>query len=290
MSAIIISFAPASANAEASSAKTEPASKASAVKAGLQKMEYDVYAGGFHVVAADLTVDTLKKTNYFIRLNANTYGMIAKLAPWDGYFESKGWYDPKTGQPRPELHVSNSVFRGESELKEYRYRKDGSFVDYRVKDPENDGTPKDVPAELTDNTTDAFSSALRIMAKIAQDGKCEGKDEVFDGSRRFTQIFKHKANVELKANDYNLYSGPAIECTLEVVQGPGKWHEKPRGWMSIQEQGRERGTLPTVWFAQLAEGQPAVPVKVRVKTQYGTLFMHLTGYQGDGKSMKLAQQ
>jgi len=57
--------------------------------------------------------------------------------------------------------------------------------------------------------------------------------------------------------------------------------------MSIQEQGRERGTMPTVWFAKVQEGQVAVPVKVRVKTDYGTLFMHLTDYQSAGKKMTL---
>lgn len=262
-----------------------------AIKPGIQTMDYDVYAGGFHVVSAQLVVDTAKKTNYFIRLNANTHGMLARLAPWDGYFESKGWYDVKTGMPRPEVHKSSSVFRGESEVKEYKYKKDGSFVEYRLTDPEHDGkSPEVVDPALTQGTTDAFSAALSVMAKVARDGKCEGQDEVFDGKRRFTQIFAHQGTVDLKANEYNVYAGPAVECTIEVKQGAGQWHEKPRGWMSIQEQGRERGKIPTIWFANVAEGQPAVPVKIRVKTEYGTLFMHLTGYNGGGKTLKLLQE
>jgi hypothetical protein len=48
--------------------------------------------------------------------------------------------------------------------------------------------------------------------------------------------------------------------------------------------------MPTIWLAQMAPGEPAVPVKIRVKTEYGTLFMHLTGYKGAGKSLQLAQQ
>ena len=84
--------------------------------------------------------------------------------------------------------------------------------------------------------------------------------------------------------------GPAVACTVEVKPIAGKWHEKPRGWMSIQEQGREKGTMPTVWFAQMAAGEPAVPVKIRVKTEYGALFMHLTSYQGAGHTLKIARQ
>lgn len=59
--------------------------------------------------------------------------------------------------------------------------------------------------------------------------------------------------------------------------------------MSIQEQGRERSTMPTIWFAKMAEGEPAVPVKIRVKTEYGALIMHLTHYKGAGKTLDLPQ-
>ena len=53
--------------------------------------------------------------------------------------------------------------------------------------------------------------------------------------------------------------------------------------MSIQEQGRERGTMPTVWLGKIAKNAPAIPVKIRVKTAYGTLFMHLAEYQNEGQ-------
>ncbi len=40
--------------------------------------------------------------------------------------------------------------------------------------------------------------------------------------------------------------------------------------------------MPTLWVAPIGEDVPAAPVKVRVKTDYGTLFMHLTEYR-DGE-------
>src|SRR5690606_14417519 len=86
-------------------------------------------------------------------------------------------------------------------------------------------------------------------------------------------------------SDYNLYSGPAKRCTIEVQPAGGKWHDKPRGWFSIQEQGRNKGTMPTIWVASITPDMPAVPVKVMVKTDYGTLFLHLVGYEGGGKAM-----
>ncbi len=46
--------------------------------------------------------------------------------------------------------------------------------------------------------------------------------------------------------------------------------------------------MPTVWLAQLRNGAPAVPVKIRVKTAYGTLFMHLAEYR-DGERTVTAE-
>ena len=91
----------------------------------------------------------------------------------------------------------------------------------------------------------------------------------------------------MKSSGYNLYEGSAEKCTVEVRPVAGRWHEKPRGWMSIQEQGREKGMLPTVWMAKMNENGPAVPVTVRVKTDYGTLFMHLVKYQSGDQVIAL---
>ncbi|MBN8520611.1 MAG: DUF3108 domain-containing protein [Alphaproteobacteria bacterium] len=254
-----------------------------------QTVNYDVYAGGFHVVDAKLDVDLKTKNRYDLALEAKTQGFLRNLAPWDGVFRSEGWYDPKHGKARPQKHESITVWKDEHEEKQYYYNKDGSFREYRVKDDENDGSPRPVDEALTDQTTDVLSATLEVMEHVAKEKGCQGTSEVFDGKRRFQMIFRQSKQVTLTSNAYNVYSGPALECTIEVKPVAGDWHKKPRGWMSIQEQGRERGTMPTIWFAAVAPGAPAVPVKIRVKTEYGTLFMHMTGYQGEQKTLKLEE-
>lgn len=266
------------------------ATPAFADSGNLQKMQYDVYAGGFHVVEAHLDSDLKKPGRYYLELGAKTRGFLGDIAPWHGVFKTDGWHDAQAGSARPEVHQSITTWRDEEEIKTYKYGKDGVFKEYTIKDPENDGSPRPVSPELTQGTTDALSATFHVMEKIAANGSCTGSDEVFDGKRRYTMIFKEVKRVELTANEYNVYAGPAVECTVEVKPGAGKWHEKPRGWMSIQEQGRERGTMPTVWFASLQEGGPAVPVKVRVKTDYGALLMHLTGYDNGVKHLAMKQE
>lgn len=252
-----------------------------------QIMTYDVYAGGFHVVEANLEVDLGKPKRYRLELDAKTRGFLRTLAPWDGTFETTGWYDSRRETPHPEIHRSSAVWRDELEAKEYKYRKDGGFQEYRVTDEYSKNEKRGVEKELTDKTTDVLSATLAVMEKISDGQKCEGTSEVFDGDRRYRMIFRDQGQVNLTATRYNLYEGPATQCVVEVQPVAGKWHKKPRGWMSIQEQGRQHGSLPTVWLAKMSEGEPAVPVKIRVKTDYGTLFMHLTGYQNGTKVLKM---
>lgn len=252
-----------------------------------QNMHYDVFAGGFHVVSAELNVDLAKKSQYDLSLAAYTHGMLSKLAPWKGSFETQGWYNGKDA-PQPEQHISNTTWRDETEVTRFRYNKNGSFKDYSITNEEEKGIKETDPV-LSAGTTDVLSATMIVMNKIAEGGKCEGVSEIFDGSRRYALVYTGSKQVELQGNDLNVYTGPATECTVEVKPIAGKWREKPRGWMSIQEQGRERGTMPTVWFATMAKDEPAVPVKIRVKTDYGTLFMHLTGYKGAGKALSLTR-
>ena len=250
-----------------------------------QTAEYHVYAGGIHALEVNMVNDLQNADRYEVNMTAQTYGMLGKLAPWSGSFSTSGW---KGDVYKPEQHQSVATWRGEEETKTYRYKKDGSFESYKVVEKGKDKTPKEVDSELTQNTTDILTAALNTMNNIASGQSCESTTEIFDGKRRFKLHFNKKQDVMLEGSRYNIYSGPAIECTAIVEPIAGKWYEKPRGWASIQEQGRKKGSLPTVWFAKVEEGKPALPVKVRVKTDYGTLFMHLTNYNGSDKNIKIA--
>lgn len=253
-----------------------------------QKVHYDVYAGGIHALQADLDVNLSNKSRYNLKLSAKTYGLLGKLAPWQGIFASEGWKGKANKLHKPQSHTATTIWKDEEEIKKYNYNKDGTFKTYSLKDDRNDGSPRAVDDELTQGTMDVLTATLNTMELISGKNKCEGSTEIFDGKRRYELVFNYKKDVVLKSSRWNIYDGPAIECTVEVKPIAGKWREKPRGWMSIQEQGRERGKMPTVWFASVIEGQPAVPVKVLVKTSYGTLFMHMTAYEGG--DTKIAQK
>ena len=243
-------------------------------------MVYEVYAGGIHAVQARLDIDTGTDGRYNLVLAAKTRGFLGSIVPWEGTFESHGWALPGP-EYRPELHKSSSVFRDEGEIKEYRYTQDKKFLSLITTEHGKSPAQKDLEDALTQGTTDALTATLQVLQTVGDGNPCAGSSEVFDGDRRFQQIFSDQGTVQLENSKYNIFRGAAAECTVEIIPITGKWHTKPRGWLSIQEQGRAKGTMPTVWMAKLDANGPAVPVKIRVKTDYGVLFMHLAEYRSD---------
>lgn len=243
-----------------------------------QKLYYQLYIGGINAVEAELDLQISdKQDRYRLFLDAKTRGFLGKLVPWSGSFETYGW-TLKDGSDTPEQHESISIWREEEEIKTYSYGKDGTFKDYKLTEEGKDKT-RELNEELVQGTTDAMTAAFAVMRAVGEKGTCEGSSEVFDGKRRFKLVFNHDADEELKKTSYNAYSGITARCVVEVVPMGGRWHKKPRGWLSIQEQGRAKGTLPTLWLAAMDDGKPAVPVKMRIKTDYGTLFMHMKKYE-----------
>lgn len=243
-----------------------------------QKMKYEVYAGGINAVYADMTLDYTKSGRYEMLFSAKTQGILGSLAPWTGSFLANGWA-LKNGQRITQLHESVAMWRDEKEVKSYHYTKDGGFQNIVTKISHKKDKTEVPDSLLTKDTTDVLTATLKVLEKVAKGGECSGRDEIFDGRRRYALIFKHVRFVMLEKTRYNAYAGPAAECTAEIEPIAGAWHKKPRGWLSIQEQGRDRGMMPTVWIAQVKPNAAAVPVRVRVKTAYGTLFMHMTRYE-----------
>lgn len=245
-----------------------------------QVMQYDVYAGGIHAMTGRLKLEQ-GKARYNVDLEATTIGWVRRMAPWGGIFTTKGWVH-ETGL-QPEEYKSSSTWRGEIEKKILQFKKGGGFKSFKItengKDLPFDGLD---PALIPQDVSDVLSATLEIMSKLGQGGACAGSSVIFDGDRTFRMVFANSKEDRLPKSAYNIYQGPAISCTIEVQPHKGKWHKKPRGWLSLQEQGRKAGTMPTIWFTKLSpkKGDPYIPVKVSMKTDYGTLIMHLTSYRG----------
>lgn len=250
------------------------------------RLTYEVYAGGIHVVQAHLDLD-LNKSTYTASLFATTRGFLGRLVPWHGSFVSKGVYKGSDGYV-VNSHKSLSSWKGSDDVAEYTYDKNGNFKSLKMTDNGKDKTPESVDPKLTRDTTDILTATLNMMNAAIKTGTCENTSDIFDSRRRFKLKYARQGDAILKPTRYSFYQGPAMKCTAEVIPDGGAWKKKPRGWLSIQEQGRKKGTLPTLWIAKIAPDVPPVPVRIMIKTDYGTLFMHLaTATNAKGVSIVL---
>lgn len=237
-------------------------------------LTYQVYAGGVHVLESRLDL-TISDDFYRAFLSSYTKGFLGRLVPWKGSFESVGGPRPG-GVFQVRRHKSISTWKGSDDTAVYTYKKDGSFNTLELTE---DGVKKPsdkIDPNLTKDTTDVLAATLMMMYKMDIAGKCKNEHAIFDSRRRFKLQFHDGEDENLARSRYNIYSGTAHRCVVEVVPDGGAWHKKPRGWLSIQEQGRKKGTLPTLWIARVDNKLPPVPVRIMIKTNYGTLMMHLT--------------
>ena len=239
---------------------------------------YDVYAGGIHALQARLSYSE-KSGKYEANLSSETYGLLARIVPWHAKFKTEGWV--LKDRLQPQKHVSDTTTRKKHEINTYTYAKDGKFLTFNQMVNDKDKTRKELDPSIMAGTTDMLSVNFNLMKNLAAGKSCTFEDMIFDSERSYRLIFSHQGKDEILPNKYSSFKGEAVSCQAEVKPEGGKWHKKPRGWLKIQDQAKKQGQLPTVWYAPMlkAESAPELPVKVLIKTSYGTFIAHLTSFE-----------
>lgn len=240
---------------------------------------YSVYASGFHALKATTHIDMGQK-DYKTNIHIETAGLLGKLAPWHGTLKVNGNIpDPAKATLHPENHSFSNTWRKKTKVTQQIYDGKGTLLRTQTQEEERAPQIKTPEPELTQDTIDILSAALQTMRNANATQSCTHKSAVFDGKRRFDLSFSEKKKDVFKASKYSAYEGFVAKCAVEIIPVAGKWRDKPRGWMSIQEQSRDRGALPVIWFGRASENGPYFPVKLQVKTKYGTLILHLKSYR-----------
>lgn len=232
------------------------------------KVTYGLYASGFNVVDIEGTYD-INNDTYDLTMDLKTRGMLGKLAPWSGVLKSNGLHN--ANEPTPLAHSFSSTWRTETEITAFTFDETGTLKSTKITE---DGSTTDQmpPSDVyKDNPTDILSAMFRAMSNTT----CESTQPAFDKKRRFDMVFKSKGTDVMQQNKYSIYSGEAEICEVEIVPVAGKWREKPRGWMSIQGQAKDKGQLPRLWFGKVRDDMPPIPVRFLIKTNYGAMIMHL---------------
>lgn len=234
---------------------------------------YGIYAGGIHAV--DIKgVYAITPQDYALTMDLATTGLLGRLAPWSGAIRSAGHYED--GRPVPQSHRFASTWRGETETTVFTFDDEGVLTAYQRDEAGEKVTTEMPAAEIYTGATDMLTALLSIMHGADSGGSCEGIVPAMDGKRRFDMVFRSKGRTLIDESRYSAYKGLAEICEIEIVPVAGHWRDKPRGWMSIQEQAKTNGQLPRIWFAKIRDDLPPIPVRFQITTNYGALVMHIT--------------
>jgi len=240
-------------------------------------LKYDVYAGGFKALNAELTMDLDPKA-YDMALKAQTQGMIGSLFPWEATYATSG--HAEDGKPLPSMHTSRSNWKKNEKFTEMQYGPQGRLLKATTREDNKTKVKKDFEPDLTKDAVDMLTGALQMMQNTGTTDQCAGSFPVFDGKRRFDIEMKDDGKDTLEKSKYSAFRGEALRCTLKVKPVAGfKKKDQNRGWLAVQNHTEERNKPPTIWFAKLEENGPMVPVRMEIASSYGSVVAHLTGAQ-----------
>lgn len=240
-------------------------------------LKYDVYAGGFKALNAELTMDLDPKA-YDMALKAQTQGMIGNLFPWEATYATSG--HAENGTPLPSMHTSRSSWKKNEKVTEMQYGPKGTLLKTTTREDNKTKVKKDFEPDMTKDAVDMLTGALQMMQNTGMTDQCAGSFPVFDGKRRFDIELKDDGKDTLAKSKYSAFRGEAIRCTVKVKPVAGfKKKDQNRGWLAVQNHTEERNKPPTIWFAKLEENGPMVPVRMEIASSYGSVVAHLTGAQ-----------
>jgi hypothetical protein len=84
-------------------------------------------------------------------------------------------------------------------------------------------------------------------------------------------ILKQVGSTTLAPNNYSIYQGPAMRCSLGIKRISGF-----RKSLATVQQERDRSTPPSLWVASVREDLPPLPVRYEGEIKLGKIVIHLT--------------
>lgn len=230
-------------------------------------LNYSIYSGGMHAVDMDVAV-TLRPDAYHLTTRMSSVGLFG----WLTSFKVEGMSDGTIAGERvtPVKHRSDSSFRGRARSVTIDYV-DGVLGEVRITQAAGDEPREQVPRAELEGAVDPGSSMFEVARRVQAGGSCAGRQKVFDGRRRYDVAVVERWREDLKADDYNIYSGPALRCdfTYEPIAGFDNSIGSPS-----RRPPRRTGR---VWFAEVIPGRLTVPVRIEVDGDVVNSLVHLTG-------------
>jgi hypothetical protein len=227
---------------------------------------YEVYVGGFHSVS--IAYDArLGPGSYDVAVSLDGRGILDWWFAWTMKAFSQGRL--ADGNVVPVRAGADSTWNGRQRRTRLSYPPDGPPAVDLIPRPEADRREEVGPA-LRAGARDLAGALFALLSRIGANGRCDGREAVFDGRRRYDLVLSHIGEDRLEASSYSAYAGPALRCGLAIERIAGYPREPRRsGWHSADR--------ATVWIAPVFDGLPPAPVRLELDAGTVTLRAHLAG-------------
>jgi hypothetical protein len=241
---------------------------ATAAPAQVADLTYDVYVGGLHIYSFDVEM-TLLADRYRMTAKGETRGMVGMVYTWNMNLAAEGV--DSEGRMAPQRYQAESQWQSRQRRVDLGFTPDGRYDLRQDPPPEPDPDIEGgLPESLPKNTVDPLTFAVAATRALQETGRCDQTIPVFDGQRRFDATVRHIGEATLEPNDYSVYQGPAVRCSLSI--------NRISGFRKSVRAKQPRSTEPpTLWAATIREGLPPVPVRYEGEIPLGKIVIHLSG-------------
>lgn len=242
------------------------AAQGGAVRPGEAGLNYEIYAGGLHVLTFDLDLK-IAPQSYDLSARYGSTGFLGWLIPWTSTSVTSGVV--RDQKIVPEQYRVDSKLRGRIRLTDVSYA-DGQVSDVKLEPKPQDDEDRELVTDAQKRDTfDPMSAIFMATRAIDRGESCTGKLPVFDGRRRYDLNLTDGGRQEVRTQYYTAFAGQAVRCdfAIEPVAGFVRRPENEDTNRQLQS-GR-------VWMAPVVAGGPAVPVRVELDGDWGMSIVHL---------------
>jgi len=233
------------------------------------RMTHSVYLGGLFMGGVDTEIEQ-SPSNYAITTTAKTNENMSWMFSWVAKGATMG--DITGIKVKPVQHSHLSSWKGKDRGVDIKYSA-GGIVSYTVtgKKSNNPNKYTKLDPSAVHNSLDPMSMILAATLAFEKNNICEGSYPVFDGRRRYDVLLTDGGYRTFKKSNYSVFEGKAAGCKLDILE--------KGGFKKNKDYELDKDTDVIIWVAAPVPGGRIVPVRMQVKTGFGSLELHLERYQ-----------
>lgn len=245
---------------------------------------YDVYVGGIRIARASTNAE-VTDTRFDTHIALTLEGIAGSFSPgWLYSAASMGRVDgdrvivdraDATKRIDGETNRTSVLFHGGGDIE----------IRYDPPRPHRPSSPE-IPRAQLDGAYDILSGVTALLWRYNVDGSCAGSFPVLDGRKLFIATTEPGPATTLTKPDIGIYGGPATRCDLTLTPAAGRFSNEIDAssgkaedfFQSTSGRADPEARSVDVWYAAPETGGPVVPVRIQSDSPWGTIVVHLVGF------------